>query len=138
MAAENVASESPVEGRVKKILRIILAIALTSIGIKHFTAPEPFVRIIPAAFPAPLALVYISGAAEIAGGVGLMIPALRRAAGIGLIVLYMAVFPGNINMAVNNISLGDQPLPTWVLWARLPFQFVLIAWTYWVAVQRRR
>lgn len=126
----------PAEPRIKTILRIILAIAMTAIGIRHFTDPQPFVQIVPAFLPAPLALVYVSGAAEVAGGVGILIPALRRAAGIGLIALYVAVFPANLNMAINHLPLGDNPMPTWALWLRLPFQIVFIAWAYWVAVAR--
>jgi uncharacterized membrane protein len=129
---------APVEGLVKKILRVILALAMISIGILHFTSPEPFVRIVPAALPAPLMLVYVSGIAEIAGGIGILIPALRRAAGIGLIALYVAVFPANINMALNHLPLGNDPVPTWALWMRLPFQIVFIALAYWVAVARPR
>ena len=109
---------------------------MTGVGVLHFTSPEPFVRIVPAALPAPLVLVYLSGIAEIAGGIGILIPALRRAAGLGLIALYVAVFPANINMAWNQLSLGNDSLPTWALWMRLPFQFVFIAWAYWVAVAR--
>lgn len=125
------------EGRAKPILRAVLALAMTSVGILHFVSPEPFVHIVPAALPAPLALVYISGVAEIAGGIGVMIPKLRRAAGLGLIALFIAVFPANINMALNNIPLGNDPVPTWALWARLPFQFLFIGWAYWVAGSRR-
>jgi uncharacterized membrane protein len=128
----------PAEGRSKKILRILLALAMIGVGITHFTSPDPFVQIVPAALPAPLTLVYLSGIAEIAGGVGILIPTLRRAAGVGLILLYIAVFPANINMAVNNLSLGNDPIPTWVLWARLPLQVVFIAWAYWVAIAKRR
>jgi uncharacterized membrane protein len=131
-------SPAPVDGWLKKLLRVELALIMTGIGILHFTSPEPFVRVVPAALPAPLALVYLSGIAEIAGGVGLMIPPLRRAAGIGLIALYVAVFPANVNMAVNNLPLGNVLVPTWALWARLPFQIVLIAWAYWVAVAKPR
>jgi uncharacterized membrane protein len=120
----------------KKVLRPILAAAMTAVGILHFTNPEPFVKIVPAFLPAPLALVYVSGIAEIAGGIGILIPRVRRAAGIGLIALYVAVFPANINMAVNQVSLGDDPVPVWALWARLPFQILFIAWAYWVAVAR--
>jgi uncharacterized membrane protein len=120
----------------KKVLRPILAAAMTAVGISHFTNPEPFVKIVPAFLPAALALVYVSGVAEIAGGIGILIPRVRRAAGIGLIALYIAVFPANINMAVNQVSLGDEPVPTWALWFRLPFQILFIAWAYWVAVAR--
>lgn len=130
-------SRSSKEPRAKKILRFILAGAMVTVGILHFTDPEPFVKIVPAFLPAPLALVYLSGVAEIAGGAGLLLPATRRAAGLGLIALYVAVFPANINMAVNQLSLGNDPVPSWALWLRLPFQIVFIAWAYWVAVARR-
>jgi len=138
MVEKNVSftQSAPVEGLAKKILRFVLAFAMTSIGILHFTSPEPFVRIVPAVLPAPLVLVYLSGIAEIAGGIGILIPKLRRAAGFGLIALYVAVFPANINMALNQLQIGADPIPTWALWMRLPFQFVFIAWAYWVAAAR--
>lgn len=110
----------------------VLALAMISIGILHFVQPKPFVRIVPKWLPAPLALVYISGFFEIAGGVGLLIPMTRQAAAWGLIALYIAVFPANIYMLTNNISLNPKkPIPRWALWARLPFQFLFIAWAYW-------
>ncbi|MDI1428943.1 DoxX family protein [Polyangium sorediatum] len=128
---------APPESRVKVVLRVVLALAMMGVGLLHFVSPEPFVRIVPAVLPAPLALVYVSGVAEIAGGVGLLIPRLRRAVGIGLIALYVAVFPANINMAIHEIQVGDDPVPVWALWARLPFQLVFIAWAYWVGVRSR-
>ncbi len=110
----------------------VLALAMIAIGILHFVQPKPFVRIVPKFLPAPLALVYISGFFEIAGCVGLLIPATRVAAAWGLIALYIAVFPANIYMLTHNISLNPKkPIPRWALWARLPFQFVFIAWAYW-------
>ena len=124
------------DGLAKRILRVILALAMTGVGVMHFTSPEPFVRIVPAALPAPLMLVYASGIAEIAGGIGILIPTLRRAAGLGLIALYVAVFPANVNMALNHLPLGNDSVPMWALWMRLPFQIVFIAWAYWVAVAR--
>ncbi|UQA55370.1 DoxX family protein [Polyangium aurulentum] len=127
---------APAESRVKIALRVLLAIAMVGVGITHFTSPEPFVAIVPRALPWPLALVYVSGVAEIAGGVGILVPPVRRAAGIGLIALYVAVFPANVNMALNDLPLGDAPAPAWALWARLPLQAVFIAWAYWVAVRR--
>lgn len=109
-----------------------LAIAMVGIGVLHFVQPKPFVRIVPKYLPAPLALVYISGFFEIAGGVGLLIPATRVWAAWGLVALYLAVFPANIYMLTNNISLNPKkPIPRWMLWLRLPFQLVFIAWAYW-------
>lgn len=117
---------------IKLVVLWVTAIAMVAIGVLHFVQPKPFVRIVPKSLPAPLALVYISGFFEIAGGVGLLIPETRFAAAWGLIALYIAVFPANINMLVHNISLSPKkPIPRWMLWARLPFQFVFIAVAYW-------
>ncbi len=108
-----------------------LAAAMVAIGITHFVRPEPFVEIMPAFLPAPRLLVYVSGAFEILGGIGLLVPRSRRFAAWGLIALYIAVFPANINMAIHHITpTGTPALPTWALWARLPLQLVLIALAY--------
>jgi uncharacterized membrane protein len=105
---------------------------MTSMGVFHFARPQTFVGIVPRYLAAPLALVYISGFFEILGGIGLLIPETRPWAAWGLIVLYIAVFPANIYMLTDNISLNpEKPIPRWALWARLPFQFVFIAWAYW-------
>ena len=102
-------------------------------SIMHFVNPDPFVRIVPAILPAALLLVYISGAGEILGGLGLLIPKVRLYAGWGLIALYIAVFPANINMAINHLQLDPaHPIPEWVLWARLPFQALFIGLAYWL------
>jgi uncharacterized membrane protein len=103
------------------------------VGVMHFLQPEPFVKIVPAWLPWPLALVYLSGVFEILGGLGLVIARTRRLAGLGLIALYVAVFPANINMAVNDIQMTAEPNPSWLPWLRLPFQFLFIAWAYWIS-----
>jgi uncharacterized membrane protein len=116
---------------VKVALRWLLAALMVAGGANHFVSPEPYVAMMPAALPAHLALVYVSGVAEIAGGLGLFVPATRRAAAWGLVLLLIAVFPANVNMAVNHLPLGGRALPAWALWARLPLQAVLIAWAWW-------
>jgi uncharacterized membrane protein len=116
---------------VKSALRVLLAVAMVAIGVMHFVAPEGFVRIVPAALPWPLALVYVSGACEILGGAGLLARRTRRAAAWGLCALYVAVFPANVNMAVNHIALGSAPIAPWLLLLRLPFQALFIAWAFW-------
>jgi uncharacterized membrane protein len=115
----------------KVALQWLLTVFMVAAGLNHFISPAPYVAMMPEALPAPLALVYISGVAEIAGGLGLILPATRRAAAWGLIALFVAVFPANINMAINELPLGTTHVPTWALWARLPLQLVLIAWAYW-------
>ncbi|MCA9675578.1 MAG: DoxX family protein [Kofleriaceae bacterium] len=115
----------------KTALRWLLTVAMVAVGISHFVRPETYVAMVPDALPWHLALVYVSGVAEICGGLGLILPRTRRAAAWGLILLYLSVFPANVNMAVNHLPLGGEPVPTWALWARLPAQAVLIAWAWW-------
>lgn len=110
---------------------------MVAVGLTHFTSPDGFVKIVPAFLPAPLALVYVSGVAEIAGGLGLLWSRTRRAASYGLIALYVGVFPANINMAVNDIQPAHTHIAEWLLWARLPFQFLFMALAYWVGRDER-
>ena len=113
-------------------MRIFVAVAMTAVGVLHFVRPAGFVAIVPRALPYPYALVLISGAFEILFGLGLLVPRARRLSSIGLVALYIAVFPANINMAVHHLDLDGKPVPTWALWLRLPFQFVFIALALWV------
>ncbi|MBX3193176.1 MAG: DoxX family membrane protein [Labilithrix sp.] len=122
----------PPETKLKRAARLVLAAAMVWIGVLHFVRPEGFVRIVPSFLPAPLALVYVSGFFEIAGGLGLLVARVHRAAAWGLIALYVAVFPANVNMAINDIPLGADRIPTALLWLRLPFQALFIAWAYWL------
>ena len=115
----------------RAIARAVLAAFMVGIGAMHFIAPANFVKIVPAWLPTPLALVLVSGFFEIAGGVGLLVPRVRRAAGWGLVALYVAVFPANINMAVYDIQPEGLTIPPALLWLRLPFQLGFIAWALW-------
>lgn len=115
----------------KEVLRGILAICIIIVGILHFVLSEPFVKIVPNLLPYPLALVYISGFFEILGGIGLLIPTVSWAAAWGLVALFIAVYPANLNMAINHIHLDGIPDSAWFHAIRLPFQFVLIAWAWW-------
>jgi len=114
--------------RARAISRWLLTLFMVGAGVNHFVSPAPYVAMMPAALPAPLTLVYLSGTAEILGGPGLILPATRRLAAWGLAALLVAVFPANLNMAVNHLPLGARTLPSWALWARLPLQAVLIGW----------
>jgi len=127
----------PVETRGKRVVRFVAAAAMVAIGITHFTSPSGFVKIVPSFLPAPLALVYISGFFEILGGLGLLLERTRRIAGYGLIALYVAVFPANINMAVNDIQPADAHIAPVLLWLRLPFQVLFLALAWWLARGQR-
>jgi uncharacterized membrane protein len=111
-------------------LRWILTVFMVVAGANHFVMPDTYLGMMPSFLPAPLALVYLSGIAEIAGGLGLILPATRRLAAWGIIALLVAVFPANLNMAINHLPLGTHEVPGWALWARLPLQVVMIAWAW--------
>lgn len=117
----------------RRLHKSVAALFLTS-GTLHFVTEKFFVAIVPRGLPKPRLLVQVSGAAELAGAAGVLIPRTRRLAGKGLIALLVAVFPANVNMAVN--AERFKQVPAWALWARLPLQFVAIAWV-WAATQRR-
>jgi uncharacterized membrane protein len=95
-------------------------------GALHFTRPRWYEAIMPDYLPAHRTLVYASGAAEIVGGAGLMVPAIRRAAGWWLIATLVAIFPANVWMA-QHPERYRVPGGRAALIARLPFQAVFIA-----------
>jgi uncharacterized membrane protein len=104
----------------------ILGIVFVGAGLLHFLLPRTYVGMLPRALPAHRELVYVSGAAEMAGGAGLLSSRTRRPAGLWLILTMIAVFPANVNMAVN--AERFRRFPPWTLWARLPLQGLIIAW----------
>jgi len=100
-------------------------------GLAHFLWPNVFVRVVPPYLSRPLLLVYLSGVAEVLGGIGVLLPSVRPYAGWGLLLLLFAVFPVHIYMVRQPGTFSKVPL--WALYARLPLQFVLMAWIYWAA-----
>jgi uncharacterized membrane protein len=110
---------------------ILMALSYIGLGTRHFTSPDFYLRMMPPYIPFHEAMVVLSGIAEIALGVALLIPQLRVYAAWGVIALLIAIFPANVHMAVANLPLGSTAVPSWMLWARLPLQGVLIAWAWW-------
>jgi len=106
---------------------VITGVLFIAAGAVHFARPAMYEQIVPPQFGHAPALVAVSGIAEIAGGLGLIIPRTRRAAGIGLVVLLIAVWPANIFMAVEAKHFAAAA-PAWILWARVPLQIALIWW----------
>jgi len=121
--------------RLTRLQPYIVAILFLAAGAAHFIWPEDYERVVPDYLPAHRALVAITGFFEILGGLGALHPATRRLAGWCFIALLLSVFPANIFMAANPTSFSDIA-PAWLLYARLPLQFALMAWVYWVLVRR--
>lgn len=116
------------------IARWVLALFMIVAGVNHFISPAIYLGMMPAWLPFPHAANLISGAAEIAGGLGLLLPHFRRAAAWGLIALLIAVFPTNVHVSLQGHMTGLDA-PPWVLWLRLAFQPVFIAWVWWTGLR---
>jgi uncharacterized membrane protein len=115
----------------QRIAVVIAAVFYIAAGSLHFIKPEPYLRIMPPDIPWHPAMVRISGACEILGGLGLLVPATRRTAAWGLVALLIAVFPANVYMALHPVEAGAARIVPVLRWGRLPIQAVLIWWLLW-------
>jgi len=100
-------------------------------GTLHFLKPDAYLKIMPPYIPWHVAMVRVSGGFEILGGLGLLVPQMRRAAAWGLVALLIAVFPANVYMATNPIEAGAASLAPVLRWGRLPLQLILVWWLLW-------
>jgi uncharacterized membrane protein len=116
----------------RTVFRSLLAILYLLVGIAHLLSPAGFLQITPEWVPYPAQVILISGLCEIAGAIGLMIPRLRYAAGLGLALYAVVVFPANIKHALEGIAVGGRQLSWWYHGPRLAFQPVLVWWALWV------
>ena len=115
--------------RVKTLSRYLFGLFFVLAGINHFVHPGFYLNIMPPYLPWHLALVYISGVAEIGLGLLLLFRRWEAVAAWGLIALLVAVFPANLHMAMHQELYPT--LPPLGLWLRLPIQGLLIVWAYW-------
>lgn len=122
----------PAQSPVRTRLRWLLALIYFAAGVIHIRSPGGFVAITPDWVPSPHAVVFWTGVAEIAGAIGLMIPRLRRAAGIGLALYALCVWPANFNHALGDIAIGGTRLPWAYHGPRLMLQPLIIWWALWV------
>lgn len=114
----------------------LIGAAFIFTGVMHLLKPGVFVSIMPDYIPWHRPIVFVSGVAELLGGIGVLVPKTQLWAAWGLILLLIAVFPANIDMAVQAIK--HQGWRSWYTLAtllRLPLQFVLIYWVYWACMQ---
>jgi uncharacterized membrane protein len=102
-------------------------------GIMHFVATDTEARIVPPWMPWPVAAVLVSGVFELLGAAGILLAVTRRAAGVGLFLLTLAVTPAHIYMLQRPELF---PVPVWALWLRLPIQAGLL-WLIWWSSWRR-
>jgi uncharacterized membrane protein len=102
-------------GRMQWILRVVAALPLLASGLTHFTRTALFATIIPPLFPNRPQLVLLSGAMELSGAVGMLLPAFTRTASACLAVLMIAIFPANVyaaNQVVGGLHMPGVPVRT--------------------------
>jgi uncharacterized membrane protein len=106
-----------------------LALFFLAAGVNHFVMPRAYEGIVPPRLHEHRALVVqASGVAELAAGVGVLVPRTRRVAGVGLVLLLAAIFPANLHMAREPERLPR--IPRWALYARLPLQPLMMLWAW--------
>jgi uncharacterized membrane protein len=106
----------------------ILGIIMVAAGMFHFVRPQLYIRIMPPYFPAHSTLVLLSGIAEMVLGFMLLNPETQQLAAWGIIIMLLLFLTVHIHMLRNEEA--SMKLPKWVLWLRIPLQFLLIYWVY--------
>lgn len=113
--------------------RAAVGVTFLATGALHFLRPRLYEAMMPRYLPAHRELIYASGAAELAGGAGILHSRTARLAGWWLIATLVAIFPANVEMALHAERFRRIPRP--LLWVRLPFQGVLVAWVWRTAAR---
>jgi uncharacterized membrane protein len=136
----------PLLGMDNRKLGRVMGYLLLGAGVGHFIFPAALDSIVPSALPGdPRIYTYLSGVAEILIGLALLAPLQKKLfskplklwGAYGAFALFLAVYPANINMA---IQWSDRPMPEPLFaYARLPFQFYFLyaAWQLAKAIKRR-
>lgn len=117
-----------------KLTTAVASTVFAGTGVAHFARPDFFEAVVPEWFPNKSIANQLSGAAEVALGLGLLLRQTRRVSGWGLLALVAAVFPANIDMAINKVDIKKDEAGTYRRypgevpdarnWIRLPFQAV--------------
>jgi uncharacterized membrane protein len=110
--------------------RYAMALMFVFTGIAHFNrVRHDLVKMVPAFMPRPLAVIYLTGALELLGAAGLLVPSMERLAALCLILLLIAMFPANVKAAREKLTLRGNPATA--LWLRAPMQIFFIALLWW-------
>jgi uncharacterized membrane protein len=106
--------------------RLRFSLSMLGVGVAHFVAPGFFLKIVPRWFPWPREAVMWSGVAEVGSGLLLAVPRTRRIGGWLAALTIVAVYPANIQMAIDATRKGSKPMML-ATWLRLPMQFPMLA-----------
>jgi uncharacterized membrane protein len=116
--------------------RVGLSLFLVFTAIGHFTRTQAMADMMTSFLPCRIALVYLTGLLEIFAAIGLWIPGRVRSTGICLMCMLVGFLPVNIYAAINHVDFGGHGVGPIYLLFRVPFQFLVLGWTYWATDQR--
>ena len=119
--------------RLRQVSALSFGTAFVLVGIQHFTNTTFFIPIVPEVLGVPEFWVYVSGLVEIILGLGMILPVSRRRAGFSTAIFLVMVYWANLNMWVNDISIGDTDFTTFEHMLRATAQFGMIWLTLWIA-----
>lgn len=120
----------------RRYTRYGLVVLFVAAGVLHFAVPARYEAVMPPYLPAPRLLVLASGLAEIAGGIGLLVPRTRRVAAWGLALMLLVFQLAHVHMALSPEVL-PVAVPDWALWGRVALQVALIGVVLWAGLPRR-
>jgi uncharacterized membrane protein len=113
---------------IKPILTLLFALFMILGGVNHFIKPDMYLPFIPLQLPG-LFIIYLSGAIELILGVGALVPRTKSWATLGILVLMLLFLPLHvIDVFKDNPAIGNHTAAI----IRLPIQFVLIAWAWFI------
>ncbi|OXM86500.1 DoxX family protein [Paenibacillus rigui] len=102
---------------------------LVFFGLSHFYKCKDLLRIVPGWVPFPRQTVYVTGVMELMFAIGLLIPSIRFATGIALVLFFVAIFPANLNKAMKGLHIPGALSSNLLSWVRLAYQPLFIGWT---------
>jgi len=118
-----------------KRARVGLSLFFIFTALGHFLRSEEMATMLPAAVPYRVELIYLTGVFELLGAIGVWIPRLRRLTGLLLIIMLIGILPANIYSALQRVEFGGHGAGPLYLLVRVPFQLLVICWTYFATEQ---
>lgn len=115
--------------------RISLAVLLIFTGTAHFYKTQQMALMLPDYLSYKSEIIYMTGVLELLGAIGILIPRVRRLAGICLILMFVGFLPANVHAAFKYVEFGGHAYGPRYLLFRIPLQLFFIWWTYRYAIQ---
>jgi uncharacterized membrane protein len=119
-----------VDVSVRTRARVGLTALLLVTSSAHFMRARPMAEMLPSWVPLRVPIVHATGVLEVLAAIGVWVPAVSGIVGAGLMVMLILFLPANVYAAFNHVPFGGHETGPLYLFVRVPFQFLVIAWTW--------